>query len=116
MLGLVLQASISNVWFELRRSVSGQRLAIFLVLAMFPPFIMFMVFSTVGPDGYMLAELLMAVMLWIVGLLSLILWLPPGIYSELEVKRGFLAPVVLSAVCHWSLANTEQQASGRFWF
>jgi len=91
MLGLVLQASISNVWFELRRSVSGQRLAIFLVLAMFPPFIMFMVFSTVGPDGYMLAELLMAVMLWIVGLLSLILWLPPGIYSELEGQTWILS-------------------------
>jgi ABC-type transport system involved in multi-copper enzyme maturation permease subunit len=91
MLSVVLQASISNLWFELQRSFSGQRLAIALVLAMFPPFIMFMVFRTVGSEGYGLAELLMAVMLWIVGLLSLILWLPPGIYSELEGQTWILS-------------------------
>jgi ABC-type transport system involved in multi-copper enzyme maturation permease subunit len=91
MLGVILQASISSLWFELRRSFSGQRMAIAFVLAMFPPFIMFMVFRTVGADGYSLAELLMAIMLWIVGLLSLILWLPPGIYSELEGQTWILS-------------------------
>lgn len=91
MLNIILQASISNVWFELRRSLSGQRVAIALVLAMFPAFIMFMVFRTVGANGYELAELLMALMLWIVGLLSLILWLPPGVYSELEGQTWILS-------------------------
>ncbi|MBL8891465.1 MAG: hypothetical protein JNL67_15910 [Planctomycetaceae bacterium] len=91
MLNIILQATLSNFWFELRRSFSGQRTAIALCLAMFPPFIMFMVFRTAGADGYALAEFLMAVMLWIVGLLSLILWLPPGIYSELEGQTWILS-------------------------
>ena len=91
MLKVILQASISNLWFELRRSFSGQRLSIALVLGLFPPFIMFMVFRTADASVYSVAELLMALMLWLVGLLSLILWLPPGIYSELEGQTWILS-------------------------
>lgn len=91
MLNMILQATLSSLWFELKRSFSGQRTAIALLLAFFPPFIMFMVFRTADDAIYSVAELLMAVMLWIVGLLSLILWLPPGIYSELEGQTWILS-------------------------
>jgi len=91
MLGVVLQATIATTLFELRRSVSGQKIAIALVLACFPPFIMYMVFRTVGSDIEVGAELVMAVLIWMVGLLSLILWLPPGIYSELEGQTWILS-------------------------
>lgn len=91
MLNTILQATVSSLWSELRRSFSGERAAIALLLAMFPPFIMFMVLRTADAATVALAELLMAVILWIVGLLSLILWLPPGIYSELEGQTWILS-------------------------
>jgi ABC-type transport system involved in multi-copper enzyme maturation permease subunit len=89
MVELILQATISTTLFELRRSISGQKLGMALVLALFPPFIMFMIFRLVGQQAA--PELVMAILLWLVGLLSLILWLPPGVYSELEGQTWILS-------------------------
>ncbi len=89
MFGMVLQATISSTWSELRRTVSGQKLVMALVLSLFPPFIMYMIFSMAGQQAP--PELVMAILLWMVGLLSLILWLPPGVYSELEGQTWILS-------------------------
>jgi len=89
MVSLILQATLSATWFELRRSFSGQKLSTAILLALFPPVLMFLVFRlvAVGPPP----ELLMAVLLWIVGLLGLLMWIPPGIYSELEGQSWILS-------------------------
>jgi hypothetical protein len=89
MWSLIAQATLSSTWFELRRSISGQKLGMAAVLACFPPFIMYMIFRLTGQQ--VPPELILAILLWLVGLLSLILWLPPGVYSELEGQTWILS-------------------------
>lgn len=84
-----LQATIATTLFELRRSVTGQKISAAVILSIFPPAIMFLIFRIV--NGAIPPELILAILLWMVGLLALLLWVPPNIYSELEGQTWILS-------------------------
>lgn len=84
-----LQATIATFLFELQRSLTGQKISAALLLALFPPALMFLIFRLVQQE--IPAEFVMAVLLWMIGLLSLLLWVPPNIYSELEGQTWILS-------------------------
>lgn len=98
--------------FDFRRSLTLSRLAVFVVLSLFPPAIM--AITWVGP-GLDAAPAIIGVTVMMVGILAELLWATPIVYGELEGKtwlflavrpRGIMAVLLgkyLIAVL-WTLA------------
>ena len=94
-------ASIAKLWrgslatctFELRRSMSVQRISVSAGLALFPPMMLTLLilgakFSDADGGKLMLesAQFLAVFLIALVLLLGLLLWATPNVYSELEGK------------------------------
>lgn len=69
--------------FDLTRALRPGRVAIVFVLAMFPPSIAMI--TTVN-GAYILAPIVIGVTTMMVGVLALLLWATPVVYSEMEGK------------------------------
>ncbi|MDB2686481.1 ABC transporter permease [Mariniblastus sp.] len=94
-------ASIANLWrgalatcsFELRRSMSAQRISVSAGLALFPPVMLSLLIAGAkfsDRDGGVLmiesSQFLAVFLTALVLLLGLLLWATPNVYSELEGK------------------------------
>jgi hypothetical protein len=69
--------------FEVRRSLSPQRVAVVLVLSLFPPAILTIL---ILGDAGAWTEFVTCITCGMVCLLSLLLWATPNVYTELEGK------------------------------
>ena len=74
--------------FELRHGVSTRRIAVSAVLTLFPPAMLFLILFNGGPIALDI-NLVICVFVFLIGLLSLLLWATPNVYSELE-SRGWI--------------------------
>ncbi len=74
--------------FELRHGVSVRRIAVSGVLTLFPPSMLFLILVNGGPIALDI-NLVICVFVFLVGLLALLLWATPNVYSELE-SRGWI--------------------------
>ncbi len=91
-----LNGILATCFFELKRMWTFQRLGIFVVLSSFPPLIvLFLLWGSLFLGETQTLNFLLLVIIFlvaIVGMLSLLLWAPTNIYSELEGKSwGFIA-------------------------
>ena len=79
----------ATVLFDFRRSLTISRIAVFVVLSLFPPAIMAV--NLIGP-GVDAAPVIIGVTVMMVGILAELLWATPIVYAELEGKTWlFLA-------------------------
>lgn len=102
----------ATAMFDLRRSLTISRLAVFVVLSLFPPTIVAINWFTAGLEA---APVIIGVTVMMVGILAELLWATPIVYGELEGKtwlflavrpRGILAVLLgkyLIAVL-WTMA------------
>ena len=74
--------------FELRHGVSTRRMAVSVVLTLFPPAMLFLILVNGGPIALDI-NMVICVFVFLVGLLSLLLWSTPNVYSEIE-SRGWI--------------------------
>lgn len=83
-----LRGSLSTCSFELVRSMTIQRIVLFLGLAIFPATMILLVTYSGGTGGRQIVfmETLIILLVGLVGLLSLLLSASTGVYSELEGK------------------------------
>jgi ABC-type multidrug transport system permease subunit len=98
-----LQGVLATCSFELRRSLTAQRLAVSTVLALFPPTMLWLLIFGAryaqrqrAPDGTVIygsgsvmvdsGPFISVFLIALVLLLSLLLWATPNVYSELEGK------------------------------
>ena len=84
-----IQGSIRTCSFELRRSLTYQRIAVSIVMALFPPSMLLLIHAAPEVRNEMPAEVSQTLILLLVGLvtiLSLLLWATPNVHSELEGK------------------------------
>ncbi|MEM7453446.1 MAG: hypothetical protein AAF456_03725 [Planctomycetota bacterium] len=84
-----IQGSFRTCSFELRRSLTNQRIAVSAVMVLFPSVILGLVHAAPGVQGEMPVEVSQMLILLLVGLvtiLSLLLWATPNVHSELEGK------------------------------
>ncbi len=86
----LLRSTWATASFEVRRSMSMQRLMVASVLAGFPPAMVAVIGLSGG--GVPLTDLLIIVLVGIVGLLAQLLWATSNVFTELEGKSWiFLA-------------------------
>ncbi len=83
-----IKGTIATCRFELRRSLTIQRIAVSIVLALFPPAMVLLVSTAINktPEPVIVANILMVLLAGLVTLLSLLLWATPNVHSELEGK------------------------------
>ena len=95
-----LNGALATCSFELRRSFTVQRAAVSLVLALFPPSILLILFLAArvsgDPEAHIsildYTRLLTVFLVALVCLLTALLWATPNVYSEIEGKSwGFIA-------------------------
>ncbi len=88
-----LTGTLATCVFEIRRSLTLQRLAVSAVLSLFPPTMLFVSLSVSGASGVGGAvEFFVIVLVALVTVLSLLLWATPIVYTEMEGKSWtFLA-------------------------
>lgn len=85
----LLNRSLATCKFELRRSISAQRISVATVLTLFPPVMLTLIISVAkfgGSRGFDATELLIIFLISLICILSLLLWATPNVYSELEGK------------------------------
>ncbi|MCH7729396.1 MAG: hypothetical protein IH991_23410 [Planctomycetes bacterium] len=88
-----LKRALTVMKFELRRSLTMPRLAVWSVLALFPPAIVLLICvgGAMLPD-YVLALIFVWLIPQVICLLALLLWVSPAVHTELEGKTwGYLA-------------------------
>ncbi len=79
--------TIATCLFELRRSLTLQRLSVMAVLSLFPPAMLtVMRIGDVGSELFVHLNMLIVLLVSLVCILSLLLWATPNVYSELEGK------------------------------
>lgn len=87
---LLREGALATCSFELKRNFTVQRLMVAAVLALFPPFMMFLILIAprlVGaPVNILAVEFLIVVLVAIVCFLSLLLWSSTTVDSDLEGK------------------------------
>lgn len=86
----LLGTTMATAWFEIRRSLSLQRIMVATVLAAFPPAMI----AVIGFSGQeiRLDDFLIIILVAIVALLAQLLWATSNVYTELEGKSWiFLA-------------------------
>ena len=94
---LWLNGAIATCRFELQRSFTFQRTSVSLMLALFPPTMLFLLSLGTKVSGDLtgfqdFAKLISVLLISLVCLLSQLLWATPNVYSELEGKSwGFIA-------------------------
>ena len=94
---LWLNGAIATCRFELQRSFTFQRTSVSLMLALFPPTMLFLLSLGTRVSGDLtgfqdFAKLISVLLISLVCLLSQLLWATPNVYSELEGKSwGFIA-------------------------
>jgi len=89
-----IRGALATCTFELRRSFTIQRMAVSLVLALFPPAILLILIlaSTLSGDPQAqlgiqdFTKLITVFMVALVCLLTTLLWATPNVYSEVEGK------------------------------
>ena len=83
-----LRGTLSTCSYELVRSMTPQRMGLFLLLALFPATMIFLITMNGNQSGGEIAfmEALVILLVGLVGLLSLLLSASTRIYSELEGK------------------------------
>ena len=84
-----VQGAIATCQFELSRILSFQRIAVSSVLALFPPAMLFLLvsFSKFGDaPAIQYPQFIATMFIFMVCLLSSLLWATPNVYSELEGK------------------------------
>ena len=83
-----IRGTLSTCSFELVRSMTAQRMTLFVLLALFPATMIVLITFSSGRDGLEIPfmETLIILLVGLVGLLSLLLTASTGIYSELEGK------------------------------
>lgn len=86
-----LQATVAMTLSELRHSMTGKKMSAAAVLSCFPPLIMFILMRTDDDFVSQSPELVLTILMWMVGLLSLLLWLPSNVASELEGQTWIFA-------------------------
>lgn len=86
-----IKATAAMTLSELRHSITGKKMSAAIVLAGFPPAIMFILLRTADEFMVRSPELILSVLLWMIGLLSLLLWLPANIATELEGQTWIFA-------------------------
>lgn len=91
MIGRFLQATAAMTMSELRQSISGKKISAAFVLTGFPPLIMFILMRTADDIAVQSPELMLSILLWMIGLLSMLLWLPANISTELEGQTWIFA-------------------------
>jgi hypothetical protein len=79
----LLRSAWAVAQFELRRSMTPQRLSVSLVLVLFPPAILLVLLAGGITEA---SELVIGLTTGMVLLLSLLLWATPNVYTELEGK------------------------------
>ncbi len=79
----MLHSIIAIIEFELFRILTVQRLAVALVMSVFPP-LMITILS--GTGVLLFPEFFICILCGMICLLSLLLWATPNVYSELEGK------------------------------
>jgi len=90
----IVNGALATCSFELRRSFTFQRMAVSVVLALFPPVMLGLLILGTEMSGDSqartvvqdFATLLTLLLVSLVCLLSLLLWATPNVYSELEGK------------------------------
>ena len=82
-----IHSSLTTARFEMQRAFSSKRLVIAVVMALFPPSMLYIIGYTTGGDGA--PEFVMAGTLGLVAWLALILWSTTNVHAELE-GRGWL--------------------------
>lgn len=91
MLMRFLQATAATTLFEFKQSITGKKLSAAGVLVLFPPLILFILLRLSDEVFLQAPELLLSVLLWMIGLLALLLWLPSNIATELEGQTWIFA-------------------------
>lgn len=79
----MIHSILAIIEFELFRILTFQRMAVALVMSIFPP-AMVMILSGTGILGF--PEFVICILCGMICLLSLLLWATPNVYAELEGK------------------------------
>lgn len=85
-----LNSAIATCGFEVKRSLTFQRMAVSVVMALFPPLMLALLIM--GPRsidsgaGLPFTEFVIIFLVSLVCVLTLLLWATPNVYSELEGK------------------------------
>lgn len=85
----MINRSLATCTFELRRSISAQRLSVASVLVLFPPVMLTLMISVArfgGSTTFDAVEVVIIFLISLICILSLLLWATPNVYSELEGK------------------------------
>lgn len=82
------RGTLSTCSFELVRSLTAQRISLFILLALFPATMLMLISFNAGRGGGEITfmETLIILLVGLVGLLALLLTASTGVYSELEGK------------------------------
>ena len=88
-----LNGSLATCMFEIRRSMTLQRLAVSSVLGLFPPTMLFVSLAiSSDSDVSAFVEFFVIILVALITVLSLLLWATPIVYTEIEGKSWvFLA-------------------------
>lgn len=84
----ILQTVATTAKFEIKNSVTARRLAVSTILMLFPPSMLFLILFASG-GAVIDINMVICIFVFIIGLLSLLLWATPNVYAELE-SRGWI--------------------------
>ncbi len=78
-----LEKILATTRFEFMRLLTVQRLALSMIMALFPPAMLFLVGENTTPE---IVPFFISALVLFIGLLSLLLWATPNVHGELEAK------------------------------